>query len=239
MRMANARLRTAQPGNSAAQVLHLQIASHLQSPSRKYHHIVMTLARAGQLQFCFSLQATLWAVIGTWISNEVLLWQLEAASAADDAPAATPSGLLPALRLPSGTPRSLLVQQVVPGGRAFLFAGSSSGEVVFCPLCSSASGLSLGATYLLSVVVLCRRWERVVASSACDGPAGAGRVVQAGLAEVCLVDLACGVLAVSDQSLLLRHNTHSSSADGGACVSDVDMCPGRRSETRSCFLYRS
>ncbi len=94
-----------------------------------------------------SLQATLWALVGMWISNGVALWRLDAAIAAA-ADSAEPE-LLPLLRMPGGTPRSLLVHSTLLDGssglsQAFLFAGSSSGEVAFCPIHSSGAGLSLG-----------------------------------------------------------------------------------------------
>lgn len=96
-----------------------------------------------------SLQATLWALVGMWISNGVALWRLVAAIAAAADCAAPQPELLPLLRMPGGTPRSLLVHRAaLDGGRglsqALLLAGSSSGEVAFCPIHSSGAGLSLG-----------------------------------------------------------------------------------------------
>lgn len=59
------------------------------------------------------------AVIGTWVSNEVLLWPLHgdtttqgaslAVAPAESQQTAAPK-LLPLLQLPCGTPRSLLVR---------------------------------------------------------------------------------------------------------------------------------
>ncbi len=46
--------------------------------------------------------------------------------------------------------------------------------------------------------------------------------MQAGLSEVCLVGLDCGVLAVSDQALLLRHNVHSTKSDGASQAAHVN-----------------
>jgi hypothetical protein len=62
------------------------------------------------------LQGSVYAVVGTWVSNQVDLLPLQHTGAAHNAlqPSAPDEGigaaLLPLLRLPNGTPRSVLVR---------------------------------------------------------------------------------------------------------------------------------
>lgn len=234
------------------------------------------------------MQGGVCALIGTWVSNKVLLMPLQRPDAAEDGscnsdPAAVGqpnnAALVPLLRLPQGTPRSLLVgrsydqdlrlhaassvsqhadcfpqgrvsellhlqvHQLDPGGAHILFVGSSSGEVVFCAVQSGGDSGSMwlgepgtcipcfhGGVPSLTV----QQTGATLTNQECEmgslGPAaGEGRVVQAGLDEVRLVSVPAGVLAVSDQMLLLRHSPNSDTSGtrpGALCIADVvRACP--------------
>lgn len=187
----------------SSQVHHLEVSppSPSQQPCGKIRHVssagisnqVASLAirEAGPAGGSTSTgKPPMYAVIGTWVSNEVLVWPLHSDITTQRASPAVASAntqqtatakLSPLLQLPYGTPRSLLVHCYGPDSTPFLFLGTSSGEVVFCPVRSVAGGaLQLGA----------------------------GRTVQVGLAEVRLLSMPAGVLAISDQALLLRQGMH-------------------------------
>lgn len=58
------------------------------------------------------LQGCVYALIGTWVSNEVLLMPLQQPDGTEGGPhkSAPAAPQVPLLRLPHGTPRSLLVR---------------------------------------------------------------------------------------------------------------------------------
>lgn len=75
------------------------------------------------------------------------------------------------------------------------------------------------------------RWQEV--------PAGYGRVVQAGIAEVQLLSLPAGVLAMSDQALLFHggpeHQASSAEASDRQPGRSARECPPRQPATGACL----